>query len=141
MAFDPAYTHNVQMRFSDADMMGHVNNARYLTFLEDARIGLLRQLIDADVHSSSGLIVARIEIDYRRPMTLSDEPVAVDVWVSRIGTRSFTLDYRIRQFGDCAATARTVIAAFDYQAQSTRALTSAERDLLGTWLRDTPPGQ
>ncbi len=60
MTFDAPHTHHVQMRFSDADLLGHVNNARFLTYLEDARIGLLRDLIQEEVDSPVGLIVGRI---------------------------------------------------------------------------------
>jgi len=140
MTFDAPHTHHVQMRFSDADLLGHVNNARFLTYLEDARIGLLRDLIQEEVDSPVGLIVGRIEIDYRRPLTLSDEPVDVDVWVSRIGSKSFTLDYAIRQFGVCAANARTVIVGLDYSTGVTRVLSDRERELLGTWVRETSTG-
>lgn len=129
------YTHRVQMRFSDVDSMGHVNNARCVTYLEDARIGLLAELLaGAAAKTAPGLILARTEIDYRRPLLLSPEAVEVDVWVVRIGSKSFDLAYEVRQFGRCAASARTVMVAFDYASQSTRTLTTAEREGLSEWL-------
>lgn len=129
------YTHRVQMRFSDVDSMGHVNNARFVTYLEDARIGLLTKLLAEAVDGElPGLILARTEIDYRRPLLLSAEPVEVGVWLTKIGSKSFDLAYEIRQFGHCAASARTVMVAFDYARQSTRMLTAAEREVLGEWL-------
>ncbi len=129
------HTHRVQMRFSDVDSMGHVNNARIITYLEDARIGLLAKLLaGAAAGEAPGLILARTEIDYRRPLLLSPEAVEVDVWLTKIGSKSFDLAYEVRQFGQCAASARTVMVAFDYADQSTRPLTVAEREALGEWL-------
>lgn len=128
------YTHHVQLRFSDLDAMGHVNNARYLSYIEDARIGLLRQIIETtNDQAPPGLILARSEIDHRRPVTLSVEPLEVDVWVAQVGSKSFTLEYEIRQAGHVAAQARSVMVAFDYATASTRPLTGQEREDLLSW--------
>lgn len=128
------YTHQIQLRFSDLDAMGHVNNARYLSYIEDARIGLLRQIIDTiGEEAPPGLILARSEIDHRRPITLSTEPLRIDVWVADVGGKSFTLQYEIRQSGQVAAQARSVMVAFDYATASTRLLTGQERDDLLKW--------
>lgn len=133
-ATNAPYTHQIQLRFSDLDAMGHVNNARYLSYIEDARIGLLRQIIDTmDEQAPPGLILARSEIDHRRPITLSTEPLQVDVWVADVGGKSFTLEYEVRQAGQVAAQARSVMVAFDYATASTRPLTSQERADLERW--------
>jgi acyl-CoA thioesterase FadM len=64
----PTYTDTV--RFSDTDQMGHVNNSRFLVFLEDARLVFFNALMPGGF-TGRGLIVARIEIDYVRPMVTS----------------------------------------------------------------------
>lgn len=122
--------YEVQMRFSDLDAMGHVNHVRFLTYLEDARASLLKQLAEATEGSLPGVILAHIDCDYLLPLSLSQEPVIVETWLSRLGTKSFTLEHAIRHAGQQAATAKTVMVAFDYQTQATREFTAAEREIL-----------
>ena len=114
----------VPVRFSDLDGMGHVNNARYLSYLEEARVawsGWLGREHGVDV-MSAGAIVARIEIDYRRPIAYLPEPLDVRIGVTRVGTSAFTLGYTIDQEGACAAEATSVVVSYDYEAGRSRAL-------------------
>lgn len=114
----------VPVRFSDLDGMGHVNNARYLSYLEEARIAWsawLGREHGVDV-MGTGAIVARIEIDYRRPIALSPEPLDVRIGVTRVGTSSFTLGYTIDQDGARAAEATSVVVTYDYAAGRSRVL-------------------
>jgi len=83
---------NLTTRFMDIDVFGHVNNARYLNFLEEARIsysqealGLFKTVDDFNV------LVARIEIDFKRPIQFG-EKIEIFTRVSRIGTKSFTFE-------------------------------------------------
>lgn len=114
--------------------MGHVNNSRYLSFLEDSRIGLLSRIAADGPKSLMGLILARVEIDYIKPVLLTPDPVTVQLWVSSIGSKSFTLGSVIRQADAVMAKANAVLVAFDYDSQSSRALTDAEREALSAWL-------
>ena len=116
----------VPVRFSDLDGMGHVNNARYLSYLEEARVAWsswLGREHGVDV-MSAGAIVARIEIDYRRPIAYLPEPLEVRIGVTRVGTSSFTLGYTIGQAGECAAEATSVVVSYDYQTARSRAIPS-----------------
>ncbi len=125
------FTHTVQMRFSDTDSMGHVNNARFLTYLEDARIGFLTAIgADGEDFMGNGLIVARITIDYVRPILYNGDAVRVEAWVTRIGTKSFGVDYAILQGENTVANATSVLVAYDYAAGASRPLTEAERAAL-----------
>lgn len=122
------HEHRAQLRFSDSDAMGHVNHARFASLFEDARISLLRTIAgDQDGLTSQGIILARLEIDYIRPMMLDDQPVSVFVRVVRIGRSSFTLDYELRQRGELCARAVSVLVAYDYAAARSRPLATAER--------------
>ena len=117
------------MRFRDCDAMGHVNNAVYLTYLEEARFhhwrasGIARAAIaspaapDAAVPADlPGVIVARAEIDFRRAAKHGDL-LSIHVGVAAIGRTSFTYEYEIvDQSGALLATAKTVIVRFDYAA-------------------------
>jgi acyl-CoA thioester hydrolase len=110
----PMFEYEVDVRFRDCDAFGHVNNAVYLTYLEQARIEAWHHL-----HGTSGLpqnlILARVEIDYRAPATLGDRLV-VRLQVAAVGTKSFTLACEIENVRtrELVASARTVQVMYDY---------------------------
>jgi acyl-CoA thioester hydrolase len=133
----PTYTDTV--RFSDTDQMGHVNNSRFLVFLEDARLVFFNTLMPGGF-TGRGLILARIEIDYLRPMVYGAGEVEVDVWVDSIGNRSFALGYRIRQGGELSARARSVMVGYDYGTGQSRPMEPEERAALHESLLISPPG-
>ncbi|MGM0929040.1 MAG: acyl-CoA thioesterase [Actinomycetota bacterium] len=99
----------IQLRFSDIDSYGHVNNVTYLGYLETARVllQLLRPELPATAGGESGAtlrelagtdnqtLVGRQEIEYRVPLEFRTEPVQVGVWVTRIGNSSFDLGYAV----------------------------------------------
>lgn len=130
------FTSRHRVRFSDVDAMGHVNNATFLTYLEEARLELLMGLPRAVV--AGGLIVARVECDYVRPVVADGEPVEVAVWLDAVGRSSFGLAYTIHQRGELVARARSVQVAYDYAAQRSRPLTEEERAAL-EWARAEIP--
>jgi acyl-CoA thioester hydrolase len=105
------FVHRETVRFRDVDAMGHVNNAVYLTYLEDARIAFLRPL-GADVPE---MILARAEIDFRAPLAEGDE-LEIGVRPVRVGSKSFELEYELRVGEKVAAEAKTVIVSYDYTA-------------------------
>ena len=134
------YEHRGQLRFSDSDAMGHVNHARFATLFEDARIGLLRNLAgDGTTITSHGIILARLEIDYVRPLMVDEEPVSVLARVVRIGTSSFAIDYELRQRGAICARGLSILVAYDYDAARSRQLTAAERAQLESVLEAGVP--
>lgn len=118
----PLYTHRVEVRFADCDPLGHVNNAVYLSYLEQARFGLWRKLwgftgaTALTAARGAGLILARVECDYRRPSTYGDL-LDVRLGLASIGRTSFTYDYEIAGAGDgpLVAEARTVVVVYDYR--------------------------
>ena len=104
------FVHRETVRFRDVDSMGHVNNAVFLTYLEEARIAFLLPL-GAEV---SSMILARVEIDFRAPLRMGDE-VEIGVRPANVGTKSFELEYEVRARDLVAAEAKTVIVSFDYE--------------------------
>jgi acyl-CoA thioester hydrolase len=126
------FRHRAQVRFSDTDAMGHVNHARLLAYLEDARIALLHEAFGEDPEPlwERGIILARLEIDYLRPVDAGSAGVEVLVWVKHIGRSSFTLAYRLEEDGIELARASTVIVAYDYASASARLLTDSDRAAL-----------
>ena len=123
-----AFSIDVPVRFRDTDAMGHVNNAVFLTYLEEARLHFVAGVLPALIEG--GLIMARSECDYVRPITVPAGPVTVAMWVESVGRSSFTLGATVEQAGQLAARARTVIVAYDYATARSRALTEAERATL-----------
>ncbi|MFN8376178.1 MAG: thioesterase family protein [Anaerolineae bacterium] len=112
------------IRYGDMDTLGHVNNAKYLTYIEQARISFFRdlQLWQGGI-AEIGMIVAKISIDYKLPLTMDDGEV--DIWTrcSRLGTKSFDLEQVVlRRDGATAASAVTVMVVYDYQANTSVAL-------------------
>ena len=116
--------HRVRVRFRDCDPLGHVNNAVYLTYLEDARLTLWRTQIggvaraDEQGRRGEGFILARAEIDFRAQVRYGDE-LEVRLALANFGRTSATYDYEIVdvQSDRIAAAARTVQVWFDYDAQ------------------------
>jgi acyl-CoA thioester hydrolase len=94
-----------RVRFRDCDAMGHVNNAVYSTFLEEARIEVLGGLTD--------FILARVEIDFRAELRAGEE-IEIGTRCSRIGTKSLELEHEISVGGRVAAEARSVLVGYDY---------------------------
>jgi acyl-CoA thioester hydrolase len=103
---DLAYVHRDTVRFRDCDAMGHVNNAVYSTYLEEARIGVLGDLID--------FILARVEIDFRAELRHGEE-VEVRTRCGRVGTKSFDLEHEIHADGRLVAEAKSVLVGYDYE--------------------------
>ncbi|MDE2491809.1 MAG: acyl-CoA thioesterase [Elusimicrobia bacterium] len=108
-------TTDVAVRFSDTDALGHVNNANYLSFLESARIDYLRRVLRRLKVEDFGVIIARVEIDYKSP-AYHHETLVVGCRVSEIGGASIKMDYRIedKATGRLVAEAKSVMVAYDY---------------------------
>lgn len=102
----------VQLRFSDTDRLGHVNNAVYATFAELGRLAFLRELGMTD----KGLILAHLSIDFLRQVRLEDECV-VFTRVVRVGNTSFELAQTLDANGEPAARFKAVVVCFDYATQ------------------------
>jgi acyl-CoA thioester hydrolase len=106
---------DVQLRFRDTDALGHVNNAVYLSYLEIARIEYLKAVLSAVETKDFGVIVARVEIDYRSP-AFHHETLVVGIRVVELGGASMKMDYRIedKKTGRLVADAKTVMVCYDY---------------------------
>ena len=107
--------HEETARFSDLDGMGHVNNAVFLTYLEQARLAWFGPLADDEPMPLTDIILARTEIDFRSPLVFG-ETVAIGVRPSRLGTKSFELEYELRAGERLVAEAKSVIVGYDYDA-------------------------
>ena len=126
------HVYDAHVRFSDVDVYGHVNNVKYFEYYQEARIAFIASLADGDVDSIRQ-VVARIDVDYRRPILFRPEPYAVESWVTRIGTTSYDLSSRIVDgpaSGETYSQAEVRLVAYDLAAQRSRPLTDVERSRL-----------
>lgn len=111
------FYHPIQVRYGDLDPQGHVNNARILTYMEQARIAYLQELKlwDGQSFLDLGLIVADVHVSYLAPVFLN-QPVRVGLRVTRLGNKSLTFENTVENAATQAALAKgeTVMVAFDY---------------------------
>ena len=133
------YVTQVRVRWSDLDAFRHVNNARTVTLMEEARVDWL--FTEAARHGvdrlTVGIVVARLEIDYTRPIGMQ-VPVTVSMGLTKLGVASFTIDYLISQAGATAATASTVLVPVDPATFRPRRMDDRERSFLGRYLHPVP---
>lgn len=117
------------------DALGHVNNSRYVDYLQDARVDLLFRTakeLGAD-ELDTGLLVARHEVHYRAPLVFREAPVRIELWISRIRAASFEVDYEILDVDPerkVYVEARTRLVPFDFTANRLRRITPVEREAL-----------
>jgi acyl-CoA thioester hydrolase len=135
------HTYECHVRFSDVDVYGHVNNVKYFEYYQEARIEFIRTLVPDDgamslfeASSTERQVVARIDVDYRRPILFRPEPYLVETWVTRIGTSSYDLACRIVDApgdqGTVYSTAEVRLVAFDVASQRSRPLGDLVRQRL-----------
>ena len=127
----------VHLRWGDMDSLGHVNNVEYLRLLEEARVRFLVAL-DYAPSGDFGLVAARHEIDYVRPLFYSTEPITIRCWVERVGRSSFTVGYDVLEpTGEVAARARTVVVSVLPDGSASAPLPTAARSALTDYLRQS----
>jgi len=108
----------VNIRFSDLDLFGHVNNAVYLTYYEEARVSYFDEVVGYDYDwSKEGVILARFEIDFLIPVLFKDE-VFIRTNCCRVGSNSFDLAYEMFKMKDgkeiMLSSATSVMVMFNY---------------------------
>lgn len=109
------FVHEETVRFSDLDGFGHVNNAVFSTYLEQARLAWFGQYDEHEPMPLRDVILARTELDFRSPLVFG-ETVAIGVRPSRLGTKSFELEYELRAGDRLVAEAKSVLVGYDYDA-------------------------
>ena len=106
------YTTEIDVRFRDIDAMGHVNNAVYATYIEQARTEYFRDVLDADI-SALATVLASLSVDFRRPVELTDGTVSVEIAISELGTSSVTMTHEIRTGDELVAEADATLVSLD----------------------------
>jgi len=124
---------DLPIRYGDIDMLQHVNNARYLTYAEQARVAYATDVLcwDGDWRTLN-MILARVEVDYLQPLWLTDR-LRLYTRCARLGHKSYTLEYLYIRLDaglaprDLAARCRSVLVAYDVATQQSRPVPEAWR--------------
>lgn len=105
------YEIELAVRWRDCDAMGHVNNAVYATYIEQARVDFLEEVVGLDTQGD-GLVLASLTIDYLEAIEM-DATVTVTLLVQDIGTTSITVSHEIRAGGSLKAEAEARFVHID----------------------------
>jgi acyl-CoA thioester hydrolase len=132
--------HTAQMRWSDPDMLGHLNHARTLSLVEDGRMAFLAEspTVSADQgRSPRGVILARLEVDYLHQVRYRvGESLPIESWVTKLGTKSLTMRQEVLQDDRVVLRVDAICVAFDYDAEASRAFDADERAFWTSYQED-----
>ncbi|WP_196812257.1 thioesterase family protein [Nocardia sp. CNY236] len=129
----------VDIRWSDMDVFQHVNHARMVTLLEEARIPWLFEDGRPTAALREGCVLADLRVRYRGQLRHEDTPLDIAMWIQQLRAVDFTIGYEVRAAAAepdsaPAVIASTQIAAFDMQTQRLRRLTGPEAGYLSEWM-------
>jgi len=129
--------HNQQfVRWDDIDAFGHVNNAKYLIFAQEARFQWsYYEFVKRNQEPTIvEMVVARAEVDFITPIYEGGSFVDVHIWVESVGTSSFVLNYEISSKGVLHARVKSVQVAISMETKKSRPLTDREREFLKEYM-------
>jgi len=130
------YLNKQFVRWDDLDAMGHVNNAKYLTFAQEARFLWATEEFSGVIKETSliGMVVARAEIDFVSPIYEGGKFVDVEITVGKIGNSSFDMLFTISDNGTVLAKVKTVQVTVSVETMKSRPLSDNEREFLTKYL-------
>lgn len=127
----------IEMRWTDCDLLGHVNNAKYVEFAQDGRIRFFAETSDIKWGSHNSIVVRHMETDYERPLFLTSGPISVEISILKIGNSSFTIRHDIAdKNGQRAARIDAVLVGFDSETNTSKPLSADIRAVLEEYLAD-----
>jgi len=128
------FRHAIEVRYGDLDPQGHVNNARFFTYIEQARISYVISLglWDGKSFFDIGFILAEARLTFHSPIHFGQEPI-VYVRVSRLGNKSLTMHYLLmdKVSGEKFATGESIQVAYDYRGKTTIEIPERWRTVIG----------
>ena len=113
------------VRWGDLDAFGHVNNATYLVYAQEARFAWSKMI---------EMVVARAEVDFIAPIYDGDTFLDIELWVSAIGNSSFTMTYEIKMKGELVARVKTVQVTVDMGTKKSQPIGDEQRAFLTKYL-------
>ena len=132
------------LRWADLDVLGHVNNVRYVDYLQEARSALLRSCLHAagvERQEGVGYVVVRHEVAFLAPLLFRSTSVLIDSWVTEIRGASFTLGHEIFHEAEDGSRvvylrAQTVLAPFSLESGLPRRMDDAARAALAPFAEE-----
>lgn len=121
------YQNKQYVRWGDLDAFGHVNNATYLVYAQEARFAWSKMI---------EMVVARAEVDFIAPIYTGDIYIDVEIWVNKIGNSSFGLTYEMKNGDELLARIKTVQVTVSMDTKKSRPLKDAEREFLTKYLEE-----
>ena len=119
------YQSKQYVRWGDLDAFGHVNNATYLIYAQEARFAWSKMI---------EMVVARAEVDFIAPIYTGDIFIDVEIWVNKIGNSSFGLTYEMKNGDELLARVKTVQVTVSMDTKKSRPINDAEREFLTKYL-------
>jgi acyl-CoA thioester hydrolase len=113
------------VRWGDLDAFGHVNNATYLVYAQEARFAWSKMI---------EMVVARAEVDFVAPIYTGDFYLDIEIWVNKIGNSSFGLTYEMKNGDELVARVKTVQVTVSMDTKKSRPINDAEREFLTKYL-------
>jgi acyl-CoA thioester hydrolase len=113
------------VRWGDLDAFGHVNNATYLVYAQEARYAWSKMI---------EMVVARAEVDFIAPIYVGDIYLDVEIWVNKIGNSSFGLTNEMKNGDEVVARIKTVQVTVSMETKKSRPINDAEREFLTQYL-------
>ncbi|MCJ0977254.1 acyl-CoA thioesterase [Rhodococcus sp. ARC_M12] len=142
------FTCTLQVRWGDSDRLGHVNNTRFVEYLQEGRVQFLNAVFGgpgvepAERPSGSGgagvrgaTVVRKLTTDFLHPILDDSGPLSIELWITRVGTTSYGVRHVVTdRDGTVCAEAEALMVAFDLATSTSRPLDEHERGLLGEYL-------
>ncbi|WP_454163994.1 acyl-CoA thioesterase [Gordonia iterans] len=135
-----AFVAHVPVRWSDMDAFGHINHARMVTLMEEARIQWLLSAGEEYAPLIKSAMIVHVEIRYQAQLRHDDSPLSIAMWIKGHRSVDFTIGYEIRAAQATldsrpACVASTQMAVVDVEAHTLRRLTDTEKGYLRSWGR------
>ena len=121
------YQNKQYVRWGDLDAFGHVNNATYLVYAQEARFAWSKMI---------EMVVARAEVDFIAPIYTGDIYIDVEIWVHKVGNSSFGITYEMKNGDELLARVKTVQVTVSMETKKSRPINDAERDFLNKYLEE-----
>lgn len=121
----------IEVRWADSDRLGHVNNTKFIEYMQEARIKFFRSA----TFEHLPVVVRKSDVEFLRPVKDESGPLTVTITAVRLGTTSYTLRHTVVDVhGNVCGTGDVVLVGFDPATDTARALTADERRMLGQYL-------
>jgi acyl-CoA thioester hydrolase len=118
----------IHVRFSDLDLLGHVNNTIYLSYFEIARVHYFGKLIGKDWNwKKYGVVLVKNEVEYLKPVLLNDKPY-IEIKTTHLGNKSFTLSYELTVDGVIYTKGSSTLVCFDSTRNETISIPEVMRE-------------